>query len=253
MVDSHCHLQVDSVRPRAAEWVRQAREAGVREILVAGIVPSDAWETAQLAAELGIWSSAGCHPCHADQWDPEPVLAACEHPSVVAVGECGFDFFHEPFDAKLQESVLRDQIEIARERGLPIILHNRKSSEDLLRVLGQAGYGKGVFHCFSASRQTLDKALALGFHVSLSGTVTYARASIRELVPDIPSDRLLIETDAPWLAPVPHRGKENRPALVAHVRDEVAKLRGIPTDHLDRILVDNFKTLFARANRRQEP
>ncbi|HNY30732.1 MAG TPA: TatD family hydrolase [Fibrobacteria bacterium] len=251
MVDSHCHLQVPAVRPQAAQWVELARKAGVREILVAGIVPDDAWETAQMAAELGVWSAAGCHPCHADEWNPQLVLDACDHPSVVAVGECGFDFFHEPFDAVLQEKVLREQIEIARDRGLPIILHNRKSSEDLLRVLTDSGYGNGVFHCFSASRRTLERALELGFHISISGTVTYARSSVRELVPDIPAHRLLIETDSPWLAPVPHRGKQNRPDLVVHVRDEVAKLRGIESSQLDQILVDNFHALFSRS--RKEP
>ncbi|MBK9579983.1 MAG: TatD family hydrolase [Fibrobacterota bacterium] len=249
MVDSHCHLQARSVRPRASEMVAQARAAGVREILIAGIVPTDAWETAELAAELGVWSSAGCHPCHADEWNPELVAAACDHPSVVAVGECGFDFFHEPFDATVQERVLREQIEIARQKDLPIILHNRKSSDDLLRVLRDAGYGRGVFHCFSASRQTLEKALALGFHISLSGTVTFSGASVRELVPDIPSDRLLIETDAPWLAPVPHRGKENRPALVVHVRDTVAKLREMDVAQLDDLLVANFRGLFPKSGK----
>ncbi len=249
MVDSHCHLQAAQVRPRAVEMVAEARSAGVREILIAGIVPTDAWETAELACGLGVWSSAGCHPCHVDQWDAQLVATACDHPSVVAVGECGFDFFHEPFDAGLQESVLREQIEIARQKDLPIILHNRKSSDDLLRVLRQAGYGRGVFHCFSASRKTLEGALSMGFHISISGTVTFSNASVRELVPDIPSDRLLIETDAPWLAPVPHRGKENRPALVAHVRDAVAKLRGMDPPELNDLLVDNFRSLFAKSTR----
>lgn len=249
MVDSHCHLQVDAVRPRASEMVAEARAAGVREILIAGIVPSHAWETAELAAELGVWSSSGCHPCHATEWDAQLVMKACEHPSVVAVGECGFDFFHQPFDATLQERVLREQIEIARQSGLPVILHNRKSSDDLLRVLEEEGCGKGVFHCFSASRKTLDKALSLGFHISISGTVTFSGSAVRELVASIPADRLLIETDAPWLAPVPHRGRENRPALVAHVRDCVAKLRDMEPSRLDDLLVDNFRSLFAKARK----
>lgn len=249
MVDSHCHLQVSSVRPRAKEFVAEARACGVSEILVAGIVPTDAMTTAELAAELGVWSSAGCHPCHADQWNPQLVLEACTHPCVVAVGECGLDFYHKPYDAVLQETVLREQIEIARQAKLPIILHNRKSSDDLLRVLAGAGYGCGVFHCFSASRRTLEAALDLGFHISLSGTVTFSGASVRELVALIPADRLLIETDSPWLAPVPHRGKPNRPALVAHVRDTVAELRGVEPAGLDRLLVDNFHSLFWKSAR----
>ena len=148
MIDSHCHLQAPELRETAARCVQEAREAGVREILVAGIVPSDASEVVALASELGVWCSVGCHPCHADQWDPSLVLAHLENPRVVAVGECGLDFFHKPYDENAQETVLREQIEIARSADLPVILHNRKSSEHLVRVLREAGYGRGVFHCF---------------------------------------------------------------------------------------------------------
>jgi TatD DNase family protein len=246
MVDSHCHLQVPALREGAVEHVADARSQGVAEILVAGILPSESASTTDLASRLGVWCSVGCHPCHVDEWDPAPVLAHLDHPRVVAVGECGLDFYHKPFDAVLQESVFREQIEIARDADLPVILHNRKSNEDLVRVLREADFHRGVFHCFSADRRTLDAALELGFHISISGTVTFRNASIRDLVPLIPSDRLLVETDAPWLAPHPHRGTTNRPALVRLVLEEVALLRGEDPLSLGAKVVDNFHQCFPR-------
>jgi TatD DNase family protein len=174
------------------------------------------------------------------------LLALLDHPRVVAVGECGLDFFHKPYDAVLQERVLREQIEIARAAHLPIILHNRKSNEDMVRVLRDADFHSGVFHCFSADRRTLDAALELGYHISISGTVTFRNASIREMMPLIPADRLLVETDAPWLAPHPHRGTTNRPALVRLVLEEVAALRGEDPADLGATVVDNFHRCFPR-------
>lgn len=246
MVDSHCHLQVPALLEGAAEHVAEARGQGVAEILVAGILPSEAASTTALASRLGVWCSVGCHPCHVDEWDPAPVLSHLDHPRVVAVGECGLDFFHKPYDAVLQERVLREQIEIARGAGLPIILHNRKSNEDLVRVLREADFHEGVFHCFSADRRTLDAALELGYHISISGTVTFKNASIREMMPSIPADRLLIETDAPWLAPHPHRGTTNRPALVRLVLEEIAILRGVDPALLGATVEDNFHRCFPR-------
>lgn len=246
MVDSHCHLQVQALRPVAAQCVREAREAGVQEILMAGIVPSEAADLVEFASELGVWCSVGCHPCDVDQWDPEPILDHLAHPRVVAVGECGLDFFHKPYDEARQEAVLREQIEIARSAGLPIIIHNRKSNEQVVRVLREANYGQGVFHCFSADRRTLDAALEMGFHISFSGTATFLNASVRELVPLVPEDRILVETDAPWLAPHPHRGTTNRPALVRLTLDALAQLRGEESAALGRRVVDNFHACFPR-------
>lgn len=247
MVDSHCHLQVAALRPDADRLVREARDLGFQEILVAGIVPSEAPSTTALAEELGVWCSVGCHPCHADEWDPDPVLAHLSHPRVVAVGECGLDFFHKPFDPALQETVLREQLAIAKSADLPVILHNRKSSDELVRILRDAGASRGVFHCFSADRRTLDAALSLGFHISFSGTVTFPNASIRELVPSVPLDRILVETDAPWLAPHPHRGTVNRPALARITLDAVAELRGCDPEELGRQVVENFHGCFPRS------
>jgi len=245
-VDSHCHLQAKPLRDIAERLVAQARAAGVAQLLIAGIQPSEIPETVSLAESLGVWFSVGCHPCHADEWDAAPILEWKDHPRVVAVGECGLDYYHKPFDAALQQRVFREQIRIANAAGLPLILHNRESDADLVALLRQEKASSGVFHCFGADRATLDAALELGFFVSFAGNVTYPKAIFRELVSSVPSDRLLVETDCPWLSPVPHRGKTNRPALVTHVLEEVARLRDQDPESLGRQVVSNFGVCFPK-------
>jgi len=247
-VDSHCHLQTTALRPTAALLVEEARKAGVADILVAGIVPSEIDSTLELVESLGLWCSAGCHPCHADEWDAVPVRQVLSHPRVVAVGECGLDYYHKPYDAALQAGVFREQIRMAIDADLPLILHNRDSDADLVAILREEGARRGVFHCFGADRATLDAALELGFHISFAGNVTYPKATFRELVASVPLDRILVETDAPWLSPVPHRGKTNKPALVMDTLGEVAKLRGDDSAALGERVVDNFRVCFPKTN-----
>lgn len=250
MIDSHCHLQVDVLRSQAESLLREAREAGVDDLLIPGIVPGEAARDVELAERLDVWCSVGCHPCHAHEWNPDALAPWLAHPRVVALGECGLDFFHKPFDAALQERVLRAQIELARTADLPLILHNRESDRDIVRVLRDAGASRGVFHCFGGDGICLDAALELGFHVSFAGNVTYPKATFRDLVRRVPLDRLLVETDAPWLAPVPDRGRVNRPALVARTLREVATLRGEDPGILDAATSNNFRTCFPKAARK---
>ncbi len=247
-VDSHCHLQAKPLCDIAGQLVDEARAAGVEQLLIAGIQPSEIPETARLAESLGVWFSVGCHPCHADEWDAAPILEWKDHPRVVAIGECGLDYYHKPFDAAMQQRVFREQIRIANAAGLPLILHNRESDADLVALLRQENANSGVFHCFGADHATLDAALELGFFVSFAGNVTYPKATFRELVSSVPSDRLLIETDCPWLSPVPHRGKTNHPALVTRVLEEVARLRGEDPTSLGRQVVSNFGVCFPRTS-----
>ncbi len=248
-VDSHCHLQVDALRLDAAALWRQARDAGVVDLLIPGIEPAQAERDVALAESLGVWGSVGCHPCHPDTWDAETLRLWLGHPKVVAVGECGLDYFHKPYDAPLQERVFRAQIQMAQGAGLPLILHNRDSDRDLIRILRDTGASRGVFHCFGGDATCLEEALGLGFFVSFAGNVTYPKAHFRELVRLVPRDRLLVETDAPWLAPVPHRGKTNRPDMVVDVLREVARLRGEDPVVLGQAVVENFHTCFPRTRR----
>jgi TatD DNase family protein len=245
-VDSHCHLQSSPLGDDVRGAVLEARAAGVRELLSVGITPSDAQDHVAMADEHGIWTSIGCHPCHADEWDPEPIERWATHPRVVAIGECGLDYYHKPYDKALQEDVFRRQIRVAKAAGLPLILHNRESDADLCAILRDEGASNGVFHCFGADRATLETALELGFHISFAGNVTYPKAVFRALVPDVPLDRLLVETDAPYLAPTPHRGKPNRPAWVLDVLAEVAKLRQMDVAALGEKIVENFGVCFPR-------
>jgi len=248
-VDSHCHLQAEPLRSRAGEALRAARAAGVVDLLIPGIEPAQAADNVAQAEELDVWCSVGCHPCHPDAWDESLVRPWLSHPRVVAVGECGLDFFHKPFDAPLQERVFRAQIELAREADLPLILHNRESDRDLVRVLRDSRAGGGVFHCFGGDARCLEEALELGFFVSFAGNVTYPKAAFRDLVHRVPSDRILVETDAPWLAPVPERGKSNHPELVLHVLAEVARLRGDDPEELGRTVIRNFQACFPKTRR----
>lgn len=246
-VDSHCHLQSNPLREDPGLHVAQAREAGVRELLLAGITPADSRWNVEVSQANGIWTSVGCHPCHADEWDRDAIETWTDHPRVVAIGECGLDYYHKPFDRDLQRSVFRDQIRIARSAGLPLILHNRESDLDLIAILREEGADRGVFHCFGADRATLEAALELGFHVSFAGNVTYPKATFRELVSEVPEHRLLVETDSPYLAPVPHRGKTNTPALVTNVLAEVAKLRDVDAAQLGERIVANFGVCFPKS------
>ena len=245
-VDSHCHLQSAPFRDEVRAVVLEARAAGVVELLTVGITPADAQSGIELADENRIWTSVGCHPCHADEWDPKPLERWSGHARVVAIGECGLDYYHKPFDKDLQQDVFRQQIRIAKTAGLPLILHNRESDADLCAILREEGATRGVFHCFGADRATMDTALELGFFISFAGNVTYPKAVFRELVAHVPLDRILIETDSPYLSPVPHRGKSNRPAWVVNVLEEVAKLRHENVEELGNRVVENFGVCFPK-------
>jgi TatD DNase family protein len=214
-----------------------------------GITPTDAESSVAIADEHGIWTSVGCHPCHVQEWDPDSLEGWRSHPRVVAIGECGLDYYHKPYDKNLQQDVFRQQIRIAKASGLPLILHNRESDADLCAVLREEDAQSGVFHCFGADLATMDAALDMGFHISFAGNVTYPKAVFRELVAHVPLHRILVETDSPYLSPVPHRGKSNRPAWVLNVLVEVAKLRDESVDALGRQVFENFGVCFPKTRR----
>lgn len=247
VVDSHCHLQMERSGQDKPGLLARSRAAGVLTLVIPGVDLALSRSGQALAHEHGLWFSAGTHPCHAVDHDPEGIRSLLSDPRCVAVGECGLDFYHKPFDAALQEKVFRDQIRMAFDASLPLIIHNRESDRDTIRVLKDEGSPGGVFHCFGGDRQCLEDALELGLFVSFAGNVTYPKALFRELVASVPRDRLLVETDAPWLAPVPHRGKTNEPAHVVHVLREVAMLRGDSPQELGNATTDNFCRLFPKA------
>jgi TatD DNase family protein len=256
LVDSHCHL--DMLSPVKAgvsvdQLLDEARAQGVGHFLCVGVHPQD--QAAMLAVvgeRPGVSASAGLHPCGvADQEPDEAVLEAlARHPRVVALGETGLDYFHKDVAPEVQHERFRRHIRVAKRLGLPLIIHTRDARADTLRILAEEGGGEagGVFHCFTEDEATARGALDQGFHVSFSGIVSFKSAeSLRAVARLVPADRLLVETDAPYLAPVPMRGKENRPAFVRHVAECVARERGVSYERLAAETTVNFFRLFPRA------
>jgi TatD DNase family protein len=248
-VDSHCHLNYLE-EPLAA--LERARSAGVKEALCIGVERTSIEQVLELAAaEPGVWASVGEHPgsCSGDAGWVEALL---ERPCVVAVGEMGLDYHYEQ-DAQQraqQRHTFTQQLEIAAQVQLPVIIHTRAAEADTLALLADFPRVLGVLHCFTESWQMAETALEMGYYVSISGIVTFRNAdNVREVAQRVPQERLLIETDAPWLAPVPHRGRKNEPAFVTDTAAYLAQLRGVDVDELAQTTRDNFFRLFSRAER----
>lgn len=257
LVDSHCHLQLGPHGGEPADparLLRRARESGVEWILVPGTDLESSRQAREVtAAGPGLVFAAGFHPHEANRWEASAergIEALLADPRCVAVGEIGLDYFYDHSPREDQRRVLRRQLSMARAAGLPVILHNRESAAEMVGILREPEFAglTGVFHSFCDTPQVADDALALGYFASYSGMVTFRAAdNVRETVPRIPSDRLLVETDTPYLAPVPHRGKPNEPAFVELVLRRVADLRGDdPAALADRVR-ENFLALFPRA------
>lgn len=253
--DSHCHLNYKGVFEQQGEILARARASGVTAMLNISTRESE-WDAVVATAERepDVWAAIGVHPHDADAHpdvDAATLIDRAAHPRVVAIGESGLDYHYDRSDRARQQANFRTHLAACRETGLPIIVHTRDAEEDTLAILadelGKGAYG-GVIHCFTASGVFADQALAMGFYISISGIVTFKNArDIQETAARIPADRLLIETDAPFLAPVPNRGKPGEPAYVADTARFLADLRGVDTDQLARTTTANFFTLFAKA------
>jgi len=257
LTDSHCHLNYKGLIEDQAGVIARARAAGVGTMLNISTRAAE-WDAIIATAERDpdIWASIGIHPHEADAHpdvDTARLVARAAHPKVIAIGETGLDYYYEHSDRARQQASFRAHIAAARETGLPIIVHTRDAEADTAAILaeemGKGGY-RGVIHCFTASRDFAERALALGFYISLSGIVTFRNATdLQETARMIPADRLLVETDAPFLAPVPHRGKTCEPAFVADTARFVAGLRGDDPAALAARTTANFHALFTRATR----
>ncbi len=257
LVDSHCHLDFPELSEDLNGVLARARAAGVGTMVTICTHLSRfdrVLATAEAAPEL--WCSVGVHPHEAAEEgidDPAPLIERAAHPKVVGIGETGLDYYYEHSPRKAQQTSFRTHIAAARETGLPLIVHTRDADDDTVAILHDE-YTKGPFpgliHCFSTTAYLAEKALEIGFSISISGIVTFKKAdALREAVAAVPLDRLLVETDAPYLAPMPYRGKRNEPAYVAHTARAVAELKGVSEDALARQTTDNFFALFAKARR----
>jgi TatD DNase family protein len=254
--DSHCHLNYKGLVEDQAGVLERARAAGVETMLNISTRQSEWDEVIGVAErEPDVWASVGIHPHEADAHPDVQTATLVEragHPRVVGIGESGLDFYYDHSDRDQQRASFRAHIAAARETGLPIIVHTREAEADTAAILAEEmgkGAYPGVIHCFTASADFARKALDLGLYISISGIVTFKNAKdLQATAKEIPGDRLLIETDSPFLAPVPHRGKPCEPAFVADTARFLSVLRGEPVDALAARTSANFRALFSKAD-----
>jgi TatD DNase family protein len=255
LIDSHCHLEYKGLVEDQAGVLQRARDAGVGGFLSISTRQRE-WDQviATAARETDVWASVGIHPHEADghaDLGEAALLAATEHPKVIAIGETGLDYYYDHSDRQTQQALLRRHINVARQTGLPLIVHTRDAEDDTAAILGEEmeqGAYPALIHCFTASADFARKMLDLGLTISLSGIVTFKNAKdLQAIAAELPEDRILVETDAPFLAPVPHRGRTCEPGFVADTARFVADLRGVEPEHLADITTRNFARLFAKA------
>ena len=256
-IDSHCHLNYEGLVDDQPGVLARARSAGVELMLNISTRASE-WDAVIGTAERedDVMASVGIHPHEADlhpDVHAETLAAKAQHPKVVGIGESGLDYYYDHSDRERQRQSFRGHIAASRETRLPLIVHTRDAEDDTFAILEEE-MGKGAFpaliHCFTGTRAFADKVLALGLYVSISGIVTFKNArDLQDTARSIPSDRLLIETDSPFLAPVPHRGKACEPAFVADTARFLAELRQEPVEALGAATSANFRRLFAKAAR----
>ena len=257
MIDSHCHLADEIFRADFVEVISRSKEAGLERVLVI-LEGGNQEEEAQASRAHALWPelrvSVGVHPHQAAGFSANPDHAATvvreqifRMPFARAVGEIGLDYHYDYSPRLVQQAVFRGQMELARELKLPVVIHTREADTDTLEILERAGGGdvQGVLHCFTGTAALATAALDLGFYLSFAGILTFPKAAdLREIARQVPLDRLLIETDSPFLAPVPHRGKRNEPARMLHTAETLAALKEISLAELDRATTANFHALF---------
>ena len=250
LVDSHCHLDFPDLAVNIDELLANMRENDVGHALCVSVNLQDLPRVLALSEKYpNLFASVGVHPDYENLEEPQSIqlaTLAC-HPRVVAIGETGLDYFRLKGDLEWQRERFRQHIRAARLCNKPLIIHTREAAEDTLRIMEEEGADTvgGVMHCFTESWEVAQKAMALNFYISFSGIVTFKKAvGLKDIATRVPLERMLIETDSPYLAPVPHRGKTNQPAFVKHVAEEIATLRGISLDQVAEATTRNFFKLF---------
>lgn len=252
-IDSHCHLDFPDLASQAPEILQRMQQNQVSHALVVSVNLPD-WPGLMALVEKhdNLFASVGVHPDYEDTVEPSvhDLVQRAQSPKVIAIGETGLDYFRLSEPLEWQRERFRVHIRAARQCGLPLIIHTRNASADTLRIMREEGADQfgGVMHCFTESWEVAQAAMAMNFYISLSGIVTFKKAQeLQDLAARLPLDRLLIETDSPYLAPVPYRGKQNDPSKVVHVAEKIAELRGIPVAQVAQSSSDNFFRLFSRA------
>jgi TatD DNase family protein len=255
LVDSHCHLNYEGLVEDQAAVLSRARAAGVGAFLNISTRQRE-WADVVATAERepDVWASIGIHPHEADQHadlGEAALLEAAEHPRVIAIGESGLDYYYDRSDRAVQRDLFRTHAAVSRETGLPLIVHTREAEDDTVSILAdelEKGAFPALIHCFTASAQFGRRVLDLGLTISISGIVTFKNArDLQDFAREVPAERLLVETDSPFLAPVPHRGKTCEPAYVRNTAEFVAQLRGESVEELATNTTRNFYLLFSKA------
>jgi TatD DNase family protein len=257
LVDSHCHLDFPEFAPELDSVMDRARAAGVKTCVSIGTTLAKFPRVKAVAERFDdVWCSVGVHPHEAKGellGDPQPLLEAAEHPKVVGIGETGLDYYYEHSPREAQRRNFRTHIAAARTTGLPLIVHTRDADAETIDILREEmarGTFSGLIHCFTGTQALADAAVALGFCISVSGIATFKNSQgLRDVIATVPLDRLLVETDAPFLAPVPHRGKRNEPAFVANTAEILARLKGVSAEEIARATTENFFRLFTKVAR----
>lgn len=249
LIDTHCHLEMKQFDDDRAEVIRRAADAGFEALITVGSTFQSVSDAIELAERHDfIYATVGIHPHDAKDFS-ENIYARFKewstHSKVVAVGETGLDYHYDHSPRETQRDIFRRHIELARECGLPLIVHSREAQEDTMTILSEQKVDRGALHCFSGDMAMAEKAMSLGLYISFAGPVTFKKAlQLKEIARIIPDDYLLIETDAPYLSPEPFRGKRNEPAYLRHTAEHIASLRGISTEDIARITTLNAKRLF---------
>lgn len=250
LIDSHCHLDFPELAEIQDEVLANMRHSGVSHALCVGVTLENFPNILRLVEQhSNLYASVGLHPDHEQESEPteEMLVELAQHPKVVAIGETGLDYFHMKGELEWQRSRFRTHIRAARKCGKPLIVHCRDAAQDTLRILAEekASETGGVMHCFTESLEVAQAAMGMGLYISFSGIVTFKSATaLKEVARSIPLERMLIETDSPYLAPVPYRGKLNQPAYVKYVAEEIARLRGVSLEEVGQVTTENFCRLF---------
>lgn len=253
LVDSHCHLNFPELVQNMDQVLDSMRSNQVGHALCVSVTLDKFPEVLAIAEQYpNIYASVGVHPDYEDIQEPtvDGLVSLANHPRVVAIGETGLDYFRLTGDLEWQRNRFRTHIRAAKASGKPLIIHTRNAAEDTLRIMQEEGAAEvgGVMHCFTESWEVAQAAIAMGFYISFSGIVTFKNAqALKEVAQKVPLDKVLVETDSPYLAPIPFRGKTNQPAYVRHVAEEVALLRDVPLQQIVDATTANFFNLFKHA------
>ena len=252
LTDTHCHLDMEPLRKDLKEVIQRAKNAGIERILCIGIDEVSSQEAINISKQYeGVFATAGYHPHDAKDFPggfEEKIIHWAKSGDIVAIGEIGLDYHYDHSPRKTQQEVFCKQLELAQRLNLPVIIHSREAQEDTYKILKESGVSRGVMHCYSGSEEMAEKFMALGFYISIAGPVTFKNAEkLRRVARMIPDEYLLIETDAPYLAPVPYRGKTNEPAYLVKTAQKLAEIRGVSLEDIARITSLNAARLFGIA------